>query len=222
MENSLLQGWKKLRIGDIALITDYVANGSFASLKENVAYLKEPDYAILVRLKDYNNSWEGPFVYVDKKAYEFLAKSSLRPGDLFIANVGAPGKLFIVPDLGKPMTIAPNGILVRCDESITSNSFLAAFFSSHQGKSAIEKIVSGSAQQKFNKTEFRKIEVPIPPIEEQNRIMSRVEKFFKIKQQMDNRYYKAKNLIDKLTTSVLAKAFGGELITQNSKDGPTS
>lgn len=33
-------------------ITDYVASGSFASLAENVVYLDEPDYAMLVRTMD--------------------------------------------------------------------------------------------------------------------------------------------------------------------------
>ena len=34
-------------LGEIAEITDYVANGSFASLRENVSYKNEPNYAAL-------------------------------------------------------------------------------------------------------------------------------------------------------------------------------
>ena len=33
-------------------ITDYVASGSFASLSENVKYLDEPNYAMLIRTAD--------------------------------------------------------------------------------------------------------------------------------------------------------------------------
>ena len=32
------------------VVTDYVANGSFASLAENVKYKSEEDYAVLIRL----------------------------------------------------------------------------------------------------------------------------------------------------------------------------
>jgi len=49
------------------VVTDYVANGSFASLAENVKYKTEKDYAVLIRLVDYNNQFKGDFVYIDKK-----------------------------------------------------------------------------------------------------------------------------------------------------------
>ena len=52
-------------------VTDYVANGSFASLAEYVEYKAEEDYAVLIRLVDYNNSFKGPFVFIDEKAYNF-------------------------------------------------------------------------------------------------------------------------------------------------------
>ena len=98
------------KIGELCLTTDYVANGSFAALKENVTYLDRPDYAILVRLTDYTKGWNGKYVYVSQEAYKFLSKSEVFPGDIVVANVGDPGKVFIVPDLGKPMTLGPNSI----------------------------------------------------------------------------------------------------------------
>ena len=56
LENNIQQGWKITTIGDLAdLLTDYVANGSFASLKENVTYLRDGEgYARLIRLVDHN------------------------------------------------------------------------------------------------------------------------------------------------------------------------
>ena len=59
-------------------MTDYVANGSFASLAENVKYRTEKDYAVLIRLVDYNNQFKGDFVYIDKDAYKFLSKNQDR------------------------------------------------------------------------------------------------------------------------------------------------
>lgn len=72
------QGWEIKNIGSIADITDYVANGSFATLRENVSYLNEEGYAILVRLADFTNGFDSSkFVYIDEHAYNFLAKSKL-------------------------------------------------------------------------------------------------------------------------------------------------
>ncbi|MBL7971145.1 MAG: hypothetical protein JNL03_06470, partial [Prolixibacteraceae bacterium] len=72
---------------ETVFVTDYVANGSFASLAENVNYKQEPDFAVLVRLTDYNNNFKGKFVYVDEKAYNFLNKSKLLGGEIIISNV---------------------------------------------------------------------------------------------------------------------------------------
>ena len=70
------QGWDIKKLGEVADVTDYVANGSFATLRENVSYLNEPGYAILVRLADYTNNFDkSKFVYIDEHAYNFLAKS---------------------------------------------------------------------------------------------------------------------------------------------------
>lgn len=41
-----------------SIITDYVANGSFASLRENAKYVsKEEGYARVIRLTDENNNY---------------------------------------------------------------------------------------------------------------------------------------------------------------------
>ena len=54
-------GWREAKVIDLCLVTDYVANGSFAALSENVIYLDEPDYAILVRYTDFTRGWSGGF-----------------------------------------------------------------------------------------------------------------------------------------------------------------
>ncbi|MGE5604723.1 MAG: restriction endonuclease subunit S [Bacteroidota bacterium] len=211
MNDLLPRNWIEFPIGDIALITDFVANGSFASLRENVQYINSPDFAILIRLKDFNLGWKGHFIYVNQQAYEFLSKSALRPGDLVIANVGDPGRLFLVPDLGQAMTLGPNGILIRADQSITSNIFLASFFSSLAGQKSIKKIVTGSAQQKFNKTEFRKILVPIPPLLEQQRIQQKLDNILPKVQACQERLDKIQAILKRFRQAVLAAACSGRL-----------
>ena len=56
--------WKIRPISAVTeLVTDYVANGSFASLAANVTYKDTEDEAVLIRLADYNNDFKGNFVY---------------------------------------------------------------------------------------------------------------------------------------------------------------
>ncbi|MCR1822357.1 restriction endonuclease subunit S [Terrisporobacter muris] len=149
-------------------VTDYVANGSFATLNENVTYKDTEDYAILVRLTDYKNDFKGPFVYVDKHSYDFLKKSSLKKDDVIISNVGAyAGFTFKLRDLNKPMTLGPNAILVR---SNINNDYIYYWFTSNLGQYALKNIISTTAQPKFNKTDFKTILMTIPSLKEQEKI----------------------------------------------------
>lgn len=166
---TLPTSWELSTIGDYSnTITDYVANGSFASLAQNVQYKEEPDVAVLIRLVDYNNNFKGDFVYIDEHAYEFLSKSKLYGGEIIISNVGANvGTVFRCPTLTLKMSLAPNSIMLRTKGI---DDFYYYWFKSPVGQHAIASIVTGSAQPKFNKTTFKKIVVPVPPIETQRKI----------------------------------------------------
>jgi type I restriction enzyme S subunit len=170
--------WKTIKLGDVCLVTDYVANGSFQSLRENVKYLDGDGFAILVRLTDFTKGWNGNYKYVSEDAYNFLSKSTVYAGDLVISNVGEPGKTFLVPDLGHPMTLAPNSILVRPKDEILLTDYLKYFIDSSYGQNLIRTIESGTTQRKFNKTSFRALEIPIPPLAEQQRIVAKLDAAF--------------------------------------------
>jgi len=135
------ESWGLVPISEITeFVTDYVANGSFASLAENVTYKDTEDAAVLIRLVDYNNDFKGNFVFIDEHAYEFLGKSKLYGDEIIISNVGANvGTVFRCPHLPYKMS---------------------------------HSIVTGSAQPKFNKTNFRDMIVPVPPRGQQEKIVS--------------------------------------------------
>ena len=163
--------WEDVCLNDVALATDYVANGSFASLKDNVTYRSQPDYAVLVRTTDFNNSWNGNYVWVDQTSYEFLSKSNLEIGDLVLSNVGSVGVVFRVPDLGRPMTLGPNAVVCRTrNPTKLDQRFLFYYFSSADGQQSLRSITSGSVQPKFNKTDFRGLSLTLPPLAEQKAI----------------------------------------------------
>ena len=163
--------WEVQPIKEITeIVTDYVANGSFASLAENVTYKDEEDVAVLIRLVDYNNNFQGKFVFVDEHAYEFLGKSKLFGDEIIISNVGANvGTVFRCPKLQYKMSLAPNSIMVKFKGN---DDFYFHWLRGHNGQQMLKSIVTGSAQPKFNKTNFKEMLVPVPPIEEQIKIAS--------------------------------------------------
>jgi type I restriction enzyme S subunit len=168
------EGVEMRMCGDVCEVTDYVANGSFASLRENVSYKQEPDYAILVRTIDLSNNFDEDKIYIDERAYKFLSKSTLFGGEIIINNIGAGvGQTFRCPYLKERMSLGPNSILIRT----SNNDFFYYWFNSVYGQNAIIKVVTPGAMPKFNKTGFKTIMVPVPSLSEQSRIVSILDTF---------------------------------------------
>lgn len=63
---------------------------------------------------------------------------------------------------------------------------------------------------------------PLSPLEEQREIVRQVDKLFAFADKLEEHYKRAKEKIDKLPQSVLAKTFRGELVPQDPNDEPAS
>jgi len=152
------KGWASDTVKELANVTDYVANGSFASLKENVTLSDDPEYALYIRTTDYKNDFSlAKAKYVNKQSYDFLKKSILEGYEVIISNVGDTGTVFRPPVwLNQPMTLGSNAIAIKNEDM---SNFLQYYFSSYFGQYQISSIVGGSAQPKFNKTDFRALAV---------------------------------------------------------------
>ena len=154
--------YKIVKIGDLEIIvSDHVANGSFKSLKDNVSYFDNPNYALFIRNIDFKKDLDGNKKYIDKKSYNYLKKSHLFGGEVVISNVADVGSVHRVPFIKKPMVVGNNQIFIK-SKHFSMTDYLYVYFQSFWGQSSISSITSGSAQQKFNKTDFRSLEIPIP------------------------------------------------------------
>ena len=150
-----------IKVGSLPiLVTDYVSNGSFASLKANVSLYQEPNYAYFIRNTDLKSGSFG--VFVDQHSYEFLSKSTLYGGEIIISNVGDVGSVFLCPKLDAHMTLGNNIIMLRPEDDHL-RYYLYIWFKYLQGQALIQGIKGGSAQPKFNKTDFKNTSILIPP-----------------------------------------------------------
>ena len=219
----LPDGWSWSRLEPIAsLITDYVANGSFASLKANVRTYKEKNYALFVRTVDFANNFKGDLSYIDKESYDFLEKSKLYGGELMLSNIGASiGKVFKVPHLDTPMSLAPNAIILRFFYDITCDYF-EYVFKSFVGQDYLQFLSGGAAMPKFNKTDLRAMIVPVPPIKEQERIVESVKNIFIGIDDLDISYSGLANTIQSVKSKILDLAIRGKLVPQDPNDEPAS
>ena len=141
-------------------------------MAENVVYRSTPSYAQLVRTTDLKNQFKNSgFVYVDKKAYDFLWRVQLDEESIVMPNVGNCGEIYYVNGSRLPFrknVLGPNAILVR--SIINNNMFLSYNFLSETFQKELMLIVSPTGQSKFNKTELKTLPVMLPKNREQEKI----------------------------------------------------
>ena len=210
--NKKYDDWDLVKINDLNLeVTDYVANGSFKSLADNVTLYDDKEYALYVRNTDLKVNFTDKRKYVDQKSYEFLKKSKLKGGELIISNVGDVGSVFICPHLNMPMTLGSNVIMLYETDSHYYNYFLYFFFTSVYGQYMIGGITGGSAQPKFNKTDFRNMKIKFPAFDELDKFNAEIDPIYK-KCELN---IKENEKLSELRDTLLPKLMNGEIDLDN-------
>lgn len=104
-----------------------------------------------------------------------------------------------------------------------SGSYCELIFAAPFIRSLIaEHAKSSAGHQRISISDITNQVIPIPPLAEQQEIVRRVEALLKTADTLEARYRKAKAHIDKLTQSILARAFRGELVPQDPTDEPAA
>ena len=201
---SLPNTWRWIRLGDYCLkATDYVASGSFASIKSNVNYYNTENYALMVKTADFANNFTKNLTYTDESGYKFLSNSNLFGGELILSNIGSIGKIFKVPYLNRPMTLASNTIMIKFTNDELSD-YIYYYFKSTYGQNALKSISSGTSMLKFNKTQLKTLPLPIPNLDIQKKIVDALDKAQEL---IDKRKEQIEQL-DELVKSRFIEMFG--------------
>ena len=173
------EGWKVYKIKNlISLQTDYDANGSFSDIAKNCNINTGNPYAWMVRTTDLVNKRFGIVEgnnYCDKSTYDYLAKSSLSPGDLLMTKRGNVGNVYLVPDYDRPMTLAPNLYLLRTLRNKVNNKFLMYFLSSSKPQGQLALLNKSTTLGALYKDDVKALNVVLPPLDVQNSLVDWIE-----------------------------------------------
>jgi len=166
--------WGKVKLNDVlTLLTDFEANGSFASVKENVTVFDEENYAWYVRATDLEKNTNLENVkYVDEHSYTFLRKTPLFGQELLITKRGEIGKVyFFNPKEYIKATLAPNLYLLKLNEKVDSK-FIYLFFINEKGNKKLKRINASSTIGALYKDDVKAIKMVVPSRPEQEKIAS--------------------------------------------------
>lgn len=93
---------------------------------------------------------------------------------------------------------------------------------SPSGQAQLQGGSTAVAQPNVNAKTIEAFPLQLPPLPEQQEIVRRVEALFALADKIEARYAKAQAQVDRLTPSLLARAFAGKLVAQNPADEPAS
>ena len=99
--------------------------------------------------------------YVDAETYETWFRGHPEPGDILFVNKGSPGEVCLVPN-PVDFCIAQDMVSLRANEKKIDPSYLFAVLRDRGTKAAIENMHVGTMIPHFKKTDFDKLNLPLP------------------------------------------------------------
>ena len=196
----------------IHTLTDYHANGSYQVLKQNVELKDIVDFAWMVRSTDFENKFQNEMRYITKTAYDFLKKSRIFGGEIIMSKIGNAGKVYLMPEITRPCSLAMNLFLIRLNEEKASNKYVYRYLKSKRGEAQILVKLKGVATQTITKKNVRSLRIPLLPRDIQYRFVAKLENVEAEIQGLESIYQQKRSVLEELKKSILQKAFKGELV----------
>jgi type I restriction enzyme, S subunit len=206
--------WIACRIGAIGT----VVNGSTPSRKQDNFWDGEIPWVSSGEVR--NNSISTTLERITEAGYESCSVRLLPVGTVLLAMIGEGKTRGQSSILQLEATINQNIAAVVISHGLVSPEFLWRWFLLQY--EATRERGSGSGPQALNCQRVRELPFVLPSRAEQQEIVRRVEELFKLADRIEARFTKANAYVGKLTQSVLAKAFRGELVPQDPNDEPAS
>ncbi|WP_436969847.1 restriction endonuclease subunit S, partial [Lactobacillus helveticus] len=159
--------------------------------------------------------WEG------LPSYRFVTK-----GDLLLnsTGTGTVGRVIKVTEPFNKVPVDSHVTVIRLNQNIC-NSYILYFLMSPIIQKNLDDYLTGTTKQKeFGLASIQNIVVSLPPLEEQKRIVAKIEKLIPLVDEYAESYNRLQKIDnefeDKLKQSVLQYAMEGKLVKQNPSDEP--
>lgn len=159
----------KIKLGDyLKYISDYHANGSYKSLKQNIIFKRKKNYAVVIRTLNFErNDFHDDLIYIDEREYQYLSKSKVYPDDILMNKIANAGSVYIMPDLKVPVSCGMNLFLIRFKDSVNQRYM---YYNMKNVEDYIKSFSHGTTTRTITKDEVKEIELIIHEKKDQDKI----------------------------------------------------
>lgn len=162
-------------------------------------------------------------LYIDEELFNKFSESGVpQPGDLMVTAVGTLGKTYIVKEADR---FYYKDASVICFENFSgiSSMYLKYIMESKMMEQQIKSNSGGTTVATLTMVRTNMYVLPIPPLEEQKRIVAKIEELMPYVDQYDKAYTEVEELNKKfpedMQKSILQYAIQGKLVEQREEDG---
>lgn len=170
-----MKNWEKKKLGDIC---GFVRGPFGGSLKKNI--FKPKGYAVYEQQHAIYDQFEDIRYFIDENKFNEMKRFELNPGDLIMSCSGTMGKIAIVPENIKE-GIINQALLKLTPSKKISTVFLKLLMQSESFQESLKEYSGGAAIQNVASVAILKqIEIPLPSLQEQQRIVSILDECFAV------------------------------------------
>ncbi len=213
----LPKGWVWVKLGEVALIKPRLP---FENISDDLEvsfipmkYVEELTNKVnLIEIKKYGEV---------KKGY-----TPMTDGDVIFAKITPcmeNGKIAVVNALKNKIAFGSTEFhILRCKTNLL-NKFLFYFLIQEKVRQQAAQSMTGAVGQRRVPKQFLQIlEIPLPPLAEQQQIVFEIEKRLSVAEKVEESIRVTLEKAEALRQSILKKAFEGKLVPQNPNDEPAS
>lgn len=206
--------WKWVRLGELSKRIHYGYTASATDIDTGVR---------MVRITDIQNekvNWGTvPFCEIEENS---VSKYKLESNDIMIARTGGTvGKSFLVENVEFIGVFASYLIRIQLFDKVLPK-FVKRFLESPLYWRQITNSSKGTGQPNVNATDLGNLIIPLPPIDEQRRIVDKIEELFELCDEWKKEVeYQEKN-IQLLREKIFSDALNGLLVDQKEGDEPST
>ena len=173
----LPSNWQWAMINDVCRVFGRIGfrgytKGDLRNTKENAAISISPSNMV-------NGTLDlSVCTFISEEKYEESPEIKIKDGDILIVKTGSSyGKTSLVTNLPWKSTINPQIAAVK--NIIIDKHYLLYFFQSSYAQSKFNEFVLGTSIPTFSQLNLISMQIPLPPLAEQKRIVEKIEQLFK-------------------------------------------
>ena len=209
--------WEWVRIGEIQLVKGgkRVPKG-----KQLVDY---PTEKVYLRVADMKNGTINisNLRYATMDIYEAIKNYTISSSDLYLSIAGTIGNVGIIPTELNGSLLTENAVKIVNFSNLNSK-FILYMLQAKVIQEQFNKLYNQVAQPKLSIRSINQTISLVPPIEEQQRIVAKIEELFALIDTIESNQLEFKQLAEELDKKVLDLAMRGKLVPQDPTDEPAS